>query len=189
MLSCAPHPARAPTLQELHDSGSADSTEETLSKIRTCGAGRAMISGETFGLSVSVSISISDSAFSSRVTILLKKCAAWAPAITRRSKPSVSVNVGHATIASPRTTGRFLAIPNDTPSGCVHVPATTSTPYLAGELTRTAPPRYLVQILGIRQGKPLSRVESQDGSRPTRVVNSRHCLFVDGSQTASSWRA
>ena len=75
------------------------------------------------------------------------------------------MKVGHATIVSPRTTGRRLASPNETPSGCVHVPATTSTPYLAGELTRTAPPRYLLQRLGTRQGKRISRVERQDGNR------------------------
>ena len=118
-----------------------------MSDTRTFGEGRAESSGEHLDLS------ISDSARSSRSTIRLKKRAAWAPAITRRSKLRVSANVGHATIAPPRTTGRGLASPNETPSGCVHVPATTSTPYLAGELTRTAPPRYLHQRLGDQAGQ------------------------------------
>ena len=78
----------------------------------------------------------------------LKNRAPCAPAIKRRSKLSVSVKIGRATMAPSWTTARCLTRPNDTPTGHGQVVTTASAPYLAGELTRAAPPRYFTQAFG-----------------------------------------
>src|SRR5262249_18661893 len=46
-----------------------------------------------------------------------------------------------------RTTGRSLTKPNDMPTGDTQLPSTASTPYFAGELISTAPPRCLTHRL------------------------------------------
>src|SRR5690606_20393154 len=103
-----------------------------------------------------------------------------------RSKLSVRLNVGRTTSWPSTTIGRSLTRPNEKPSGQVQVVSTESTPYLAGELISTAPPRYLTHSSGNQQGMRISVADSQRGSFVIRPLNSRHCLFVEASQVASS---
>src|SRR5262245_61023214 len=110
--------------------------------------------------------------------IRLKKRAAWAPAITRRSKLSVNMNVGRARTLPARTTGRSFTSPNEMPRGTDQVAATASTPYLAGELISTEPPRQRTHALGIRHVNRCSKLANQQGSRVFTVWNARHCGFV-----------
>src|SRR5262245_36346527 len=103
--------------------------------------------------------------------------------MTRRSKLRVNTKEGRGTTWPSRTAGRSLTKPKETPKGQDQVAATASTPYLAGELTRTAPPLYFAHRLGKKYGNRIRIADSQFGNRRMMLLNSRHCLLFSMSAT------
>src|ERR1700693_3109183 len=104
----------------------------------------------------------------------------------RRSKLQMRLNVGQALICPCLTTGRSLTNPKDTPTGQEQHAATVSTPYLAGDVTRAAAPRYRSQSRGKKYGSLTSNKASQTGNRLMTPLNCFHCSLVCVSLLESS---
>src|SRR5260221_4497621 len=103
----------------------------------------------------------------------------------RRSKFSVSVKHRRDVTLPSFTKGRSFTMPKEMPRAHVHVAVMHSAPYFAGELMRTAPPRYFTHSDGNLSGSMIRNVESQMGNRVISVENSRHCLIWLASPVAS----